>query len=110
MTALETFCHRVKNMFGKKTHWEKMLIIEKTRHILVGISGYETTEKYQFLKSESSFPRGYNAFSVVMQLIIHAKIWAKFRNEKYIDINMFRGFIYSKKDHFIKNRLLKNIT
>lgn len=103
MTALETFCHRIMNMFGKKkNHWEKMLITEKTRHILAGISVYETTEKYQFLKSESSFPRGYNAFSVVMELIIHANILAKFRNEKYIDINMFHGFIYGKENNFIK--------
>ena len=102
MTALETFCHRAMNMFGEKTHWEKMLITEKTRHILAGVSVYETTEKYQFLKSESSFPRGYNAFSVVMELIIHAKILAKYRNEKYIDINMFHGFIYGKENHFIR--------
>ena len=85
-----------------------MLTIEKTRHFFWGwISVHEIIEKYQFLKNESSFPRRYNAFSVVMELIIHPKILPKFRNEKYIDINILHGFICDKENNFIKIDFLK---
>lgn len=67
-------------------------------------------EKYQPLKSESSFPRGYvNEFLVIMELINHPKSLTKFWNEKYIDISIFHGIIYGKENHFIRTDL-KNIT
>lgn len=37
----------------------KMLTIGKTRHVFWGIPGHGIIEKYQFLKNENSFLRGY---------------------------------------------------
>lgn len=36
-----------------------MLTIEKTKHTFLEIQVHEIIEKYQSLKNESSFPRGY---------------------------------------------------
>ena len=61
-----------------------MLITDKTRqgifiYLFRGeISVHEIIEKYRSLESESGFPRGHNSFLVVMELINHPKVLAKF--------------------------------
>lgn len=87
-------------IFLKEKHIE--INIENTGHIFFWISVHEI-EKYQSLKSESSFPRGYvNEFSVIVELINHPKSSTKFWNEKYIDIDILHGIVYGKGNYFIK--------
>lgn len=61
----------------------KMLTIGKARHVFGGTPGPEIIGKYQSLKSENSFPRGYiNVFLVIMELINHMKILTKLEMKK----------------------------